>query len=61
LAQLAERCPDLGREQLGLFPDGEVAALVDLVEVDEVGVDLLGPAARRLDDLVGEDGVGHRE
>src|SRR5205823_12808604 len=45
-AQRPERRPDLGREQLGLLPGGEVAALVDLVEVGEVGVDLLGPAAR---------------
>src|SRR5207248_6012504 len=45
-AQRPERRPDLGREQLGLLPGGEVAALVDLVEVGEVGVDFLGPAAR---------------
>ena len=32
------------REQLGLFPGREVAALVDLVEVSEVGVCLLDPA-----------------
>jgi hypothetical protein len=37
LAQRPERRPDLGREQLGLFPGGEVAALVGLVEVGEVG------------------------
>ncbi len=46
LAQRLERRPDLGREQLGLFPGGEVAAPVDLVEVDEGGVRLLDPAAR---------------
>ena len=48
LAQCLERRPHLLREQLWLFPGGEVAALVDLVEVDEVGVDLLGPGARGL-------------
>ncbi len=37
---------------------GEVAALVDFVEVDEVGVRLLGPAPRRLILLAGKD--GHR-
>src|SRR5215831_1760795 len=61
LAQRFERCPDLLSEQLGFFPGGEVAALGGLVEVDEVGVDLLGPAARGLDDLTGEDGKADRE
>jgi len=38
-----------------------VPTSVGLVEVDEVGVNLLGPAARRQEDLVGEDGEGHRK
>ena len=38
-----------------------MAALGGLVEVDEVGVDLLGPAARGLEDLAGEDGEADRE
>jgi hypothetical protein len=46
LPQVAEPCPHLACEEFGLFPGGEVAASVDLVEVDEVGVGLLGPAAR---------------
>jgi len=33
---------------LRLLPGREVAALVDLVVVDEIGVGLLGPAPRRL-------------
>src|SRR5262249_27300309 len=37
LVQRLERLPDLLREQFGLFPGGEVAALGGLVEVDEVG------------------------
>ncbi len=37
LAQRRERGPDLGREQLGLFPGGEVAAPVGLVEVGGPG------------------------
>ena len=36
-----------------------MAAPVDLVEVDEVGVRLLGPAARRLILLAGKDAHGH--
>jgi hypothetical protein len=36
LTQGPERRPELGREQLRLFPGGEVAAPVDLVEVDEI-------------------------
>src|SRR5580700_10131242 len=61
LAQRPERRPDLGREQLGLFPGGEVAALADLVEVGDVGVELLGPAARGPEDLAGERGEADRE
>ena len=57
LAQRAERRPDFGREQLGLFPGGEVAALGGLVEVGEGGVALLDPAARGPEDLAGERGV----
>src|SRR5580693_2354992 len=53
-AQRPERRPDLLGEQLGLFPGGEVTALVHLVEVDDVGVRLLDPAARGPPDLAGE-------
>ena len=38
-----------------------MAAAVDLVEVDEVGVGLLGPAPRRLVLLAREDGHGDRD
>jgi DNA-binding CsgD family transcriptional regulator len=61
LAQRRERGPDLGREQPGLFPGGEVAAPVGLVEVGEVGVGLLDPATRGPEDLVGERGEADRE
>ena len=61
LAQRAERCPDLWREELRLLPGGEVAALVDLVEVGEVGVGLLDPAARGPEDLAGERGEADRD
>src|SRR5262249_31237824 len=61
LAHRLERGPDLGREQLGLFPGGEVAAPVNYVEVGEAGVGLLGPAARGPEDLAGERGEADRE
>src|SRR5215467_12821727 len=60
-AQCAERRADLFGEELRLFPGGEVAALVDLVVVDEVGVGPLGPAPRRLVLLAREDARGHRD
>ena len=44
--QRAEARAELGGEQLRLLPGGEVATSVDFVEVDEVRVGLLGPAAR---------------
>ena len=50
----AERSPHLRGEEFGLLPGGEVAALVDLVEVREAGVGGLGPAARGSPDLAGE-------
>src|SRR5215471_21638370 len=61
LAQGSERRAQLGSEELRLFPGGEVPALVGLVEVDQVGVDLLGPAARCLKDLAWEDGESNRQ
>src|SRR5215471_11006779 len=60
-AQCAERRADLFGEELRLFPGGEVAALGDLVVVDEVGVGPFGPGARRLVLLVREDARGHRD
>src|ERR1700722_3578660 len=53
--------PDLGREQLGLFPGGEVAALMGLIEGGEAGVGLLDPGARGLEDLAGERGEADRD
>jgi len=63
-AQGSERDAQLFGEQLWLFPGGEVAASVEPVVVDEVvRVGTLGPAARRLVQLVGEhaDGEGDRD
>src|SRR5215467_11839934 len=61
LAQCPERRPKLFGKQLWLFPGGEVAALGGLVEVDQVVVGALHPVARDLEQLAGEDRVGHRE
>src|SRR5208282_4159747 len=61
LAQRLERRPDLGREQLGFFPGGEVPAPVGLVEIGEGGVGRLDPAAGGPEDLARERGEGDRE
>src|SRR5215468_1188770 len=61
LAQGPECGAELSGEQLWLLPRGEVVAPVNFVEVDEVGVGALGPAARGLEDLVGEDADGGRD
>jgi hypothetical protein len=54
-AQWSERGPELGREELGLLPRGEVAALVDFVrDVDAEGTDRRGRGDLRLR----RDGVG---
>src|SRR5262245_691709 len=58
LPQGPEPGAHLACEEFGLFPGGEVAALVDLVEVDEVGIGPLRPAARVLVLLAREDGRG---
>src|ERR1700758_4851935 len=50
-ARRLERGPQLGREQFRLFPGGEMAAPLRLVEVVERGVGAFGPAARGLPDL----------
>src|SRR3954451_11060453 len=60
LPERAEPVAQLRGVQLGLLPGGEVPAAVNLVVVDEVGVRLLGPALRRVDDVVGEHAYGNR-
>src|SRR5215218_9110052 len=60
LAHRRECGSHLLREELGLFPSGEVSAPIDLVEVGEVGVAPFGPAARGTPDLVGEGGEADR-
>src|SRR3954466_7744778 len=61
LAKRAQPGADLGDEQLRLLPGREVPALVELVVVDEVGIRLLCPTARRLIELVREDAHGYRD
>src|SRR5262249_19784660 len=61
LTQRLERGWHLLCEELGLFPGRKVPAAIDLVEVDEVGIHLLGPPARRLVDLTGEDRERNRQ
>src|SRR3954470_22134808 len=55
LAERPERRADLGAEQLRLIPRCEVAALVDLMEVDEVAIGTLYPASWRTPSLAGKD------
>src|ERR1700692_1553589 len=51
LAERLEGRANLGGEELRLLPGSEVASLVDLVEVDDVRVARLDPAARSPPDL----------
>jgi hypothetical protein len=61
LAQYPECCAEFFAEDLWLFPCGEVTAFVGFVVVGEVGIGLLNPTARSLEDLVGERGEAGRE
>src|SRR5215207_3295029 len=60
LSKRTEARSHFSREEFRLFPGGEVPTLLDLVVVDEVGIRLLGPAARRAVDLFGEHADGYR-
>src|SRR5262245_29891563 len=59
--QRPERRAELLREELRLFPGREVAALVDLVEVDQVLVGAPGPGLRGSIDVLRKYRDGHRE
>ena len=61
LTQRAKRGSDLGAKNSRLFPGREVAAFVDLVEIDELVIGLLRPAARRLIAFARKDGHGSRD
>src|SRR5262249_51201123 len=60
LAKRPERGADLGREEIRLLPGCKVITPVDLVEIDEVRIRLLGPAPRRLVELPRKDTHGGR-
>src|SRR5215207_721454 len=61
LAERLERRAHLAGKQIGLLPGGEVAALVDLVEVTEVGIGRLDPAARGSPEFAGERGEADQD
>src|SRR5262245_41685939 len=61
LAKRSERRSELGTEELRLFPRGEVSALVDLVEVDQVAMGVPGPCLRGSIDLLRKYRDGHWE
>src|SRR5215475_4300689 len=61
LSKRLERGTHLTREEFRLLPGGEVATLVNLVEVGDVGVRLLHPATWCAEDLAGEGGVPDRQ
>src|SRR5262245_33240317 len=61
LAERPEARAEFFGKQLRLLPGGEVATLVGLVEVDDVRIELLGPAARGPEYLAGEHREADRE
>src|SRR4051794_13242205 len=61
LAKRSEPRPKFSDEEFRLFPGGEVRAFVELVVMDEIGVRLLCPTARRRVDFVREDADGNRD
>ena len=60
-AERSERGAELGGEELGLLPRREVAALVDLVEIDQVAIGAPGPCLRGSIDLLRKHRDGHRK
>src|SRR5712671_7983407 len=54
-AKAPESGSELGAEQFGLFPRGEVPALVEFVEIDEFGIRPLCPTTRSRVELVRKD------
>src|SRR3982751_2896837 len=60
-AERSKRGTDLFREKLRLLPGREVAALVDLVEVDQVAIGAPGPCLRGPIHILRKDRDRHRE
>ena len=61
LAQRSERRAKFLGKKLRLFPGREVAALVGLVEVDQVAIGAPGPCFWRTVDILWKHGDGHRQ
>src|SRR5438105_14450594 len=59
-AEGSEASPDFFREGLRLLPGGKVAALFELVVMNELGVGALRPALRSLVELFGKRADGDR-
>jgi hypothetical protein len=55
----AEAVAQLSCEQHRLLKCSEVTAAVELVPIDEMGIEPLGPAARRGNDLKGENAAAY--
>src|SRR5262245_48747497 len=58
-AQRLETNSQLFGQGLGLLPGREVSALGEPVEVDEIGIRLLRPAPRRLEQVIREGARRH--
>src|SRR3954469_1058033 len=61
LPQRAERGSEFGTEEFRFLPRGEVAALFDFVEVDEIAIGAPSPCLRDLIDLFRKHRDGHGE
>src|SRR6266850_3258396 len=61
LPERSEGGAQLGGEKLWPFPGCEVAALVDLVEIDQVAIGAAGPCLRGAIDVLRKYGDGHRQ
>src|SRR5438445_12774223 len=59
-AEGSEAGPNLFREGLRLLPGGKVAALIELVVMNELGIGALRPAPRSLVELFGKRADGDR-
>src|SRR5262245_5519647 len=61
LPQRLERSTELGAEELRLLPCGEVAALIDLVEINEVAIGAPRPGLRGSIDVLRKHRDRHGE
>src|SRR5258708_36483856 len=59
--KLSEALPHFGNEQLGLLKRSEVAALGNLVPVEELRIGLIGPHFRRYEKVALEDTHRNRQ